>query len=382
MKSLIKLIKIYILRVLLYVLNCLPMKKNRVVFSSYRGTQYACNPRYISEYLVKEHPGEYEIIWAFQKPEKYDFLKKDGIKIVGYNSLKRSYYEATSKFSINNIGSFSYLPRRKEQEHINTWHSGFDMTGCALTEPRNDKIMCKTLKMSSKETTLFLSPNQWFSEFALQKEFDYYGEVLNYGLPRSDDRVNQNHIKLEKKMRDYLGVKDDTVIFMYGPTWRYGGIKDNPHVDLLQVCEILEKKYGDNYLVIKRSHHLAKEKVPDSKHIKDLTDYPNVEEIMPAVNIFVSDYSSLIWDASLIHSYIILFTPDVERYSIERTMYKPIYEWGYPVALTQEELNNRLMEVDLDKGKIQADNFLKKYGNYETGRASEYFYKWMQSKMS
>ncbi len=72
------------------------------------------------------------------------------------------------------------------------------MTGCALTEPRNDKIMCKTLKMSSKETTLFLSPNQWFSEFALQKEFDYYGEVLNYGLPRSDDLVNQNHIKLEK----------------------------------------------------------------------------------------------------------------------------------------------------------------------------------------
>ena len=92
MKSLIKLIKIYILRVLLYVLNCLPMKKNRVVFSSYRGTQYACNPRYISEYLVKEHPGEYEIIWAFQKPEKYDFLKKDGIKIVGYNSLKSFYY--------------------------------------------------------------------------------------------------------------------------------------------------------------------------------------------------------------------------------------------------------------------------------------------------
>ena len=71
------------------------------------------------------------------------------------------------KFSINNIGSFSYLPRRREQEHINTWHSGFDMTGCALTEPRNDKIMCKTLKMSSKETTLFLSPNQWFSRFAL-----------------------------------------------------------------------------------------------------------------------------------------------------------------------------------------------------------------------
>lgn len=380
MRSFVKLVMIYILRLLVHTLQCFPMKENRVIFSSYRGYQYACNPRYISEYLVREHPGEYEIIWAFQKPNDFCFLKEDGIKLVKYNSLTRFFYEATAKYSVNNIGSFSYLPLRKGQEHINTWHSGFDMTGCALTEPKNDKVMCKTLRMSSNETTLFLSSNRWFSEFALQKEFDYYGEVLNYGLPRSDDLVNENRIRLEKKMREYLGVNSDTVIFMYGPTWRYGGIKDNPHVDLLQVCEILEKKYGDNYLVIKRSHHLAKEKVPDSKHIKDMTEYPNVEEIMPTVNIFVSDYSSLIWDASLIRSYVILFTPDVKQYAEERTMYKPINEWGYPVALTQEELNERLMEVDLEKGKRRAMEFLNKYGSYETGKAAEYFYSWMKSK--
>lgn len=380
MKSLVKYITIYILRALMRILYVFPIKNDRVIFSSYRGYQYACNPRYISEYLVKYHPGEYEIIWAFQNPNEFRLLEKDGIKVVNYNSLRRFFYEATAKFSINNIGSFSYLPLRKGQEHVNTWHSGFDMTGCALTEPRNDKIMCKTLRMSSNETTLFLSSNQWFSEFALQKEFDYYGEVLNYGLPRSDDLVNENRIKLEKKMREYLGVDSDTVIFMYGPTWRYGGIKDNPHVDLLQVCEILEKKYGDNYLVIKRSHHLAKEKVPDSKHIKDMTEYPNVEEIMPAVNIFVSDYSSLIWDASLVHAYVILFTPDVDKYAEERTMYKPIREWGYPVAITQEELDKELFKVDLAQGRIRADNFLEKYGSYETGKAAEYFYSWMKLK--
>lgn len=380
MKSIIKLITIYILRILMRILYIFPIKVNRVIFSSYRGYQYACNPRYISEYLIKNHLDEYEIIWAFQNPNNFRFLERDGIKIVNYNSLRRFYYEATAQYSVNNIGSFSYLPLRRGQEHINTWHSGFDMTGCALTEPKNDKIMCKTLRMSSDETTLFLSSNQWFSEFALQKEFDYYGKVLNYGLPRSDDLVNNNHLNLEKKMREYLGVKYDTVIFMYGPTWRYGGIKDNPHMDLLQVCTILEKKYGDNYLVIKRSHHLAKEKIPNSKHIKDMTDYPNVEEIMPAVNIFVSDYSSLIWDASLIGSYVILFTPDVKQYSEERTMYKPIDEWGYPVALTQEELNARLMEVDLEKGKQRAAKFLDKYGSYETGKAAEYFYNWMKSK--
>ena len=380
MNSVIKLITIYIIRFFIKLFYFFPVKNNRIIFSSYRGYQYACNPRYISEYLVKYHPEEYEIIWAFQNPSDFEFLKKENIKLVSYSSLKRFYYEATSKFSVNNIGSFSFLPLRKGQEHINTWHSGFDMTGCALTEPRNNSIMRKTLRMSTNETTLFLSSNRWFSEFALQAEFDYHGPVLNYGLPRSDDLVNENRKKLEKKMRDYLGVNEDTVIFMYGPTWRYGGVKDNPHVDLLKVCDILEKKYGDNYLVIKRLHHLAKDDVVENEHIKDLTNYPNVEEIMPAVNIFVSDYSSLIWDASLVRAYVILFTPDVDKYVEERTMYKPIWEWGYPVALTQEELNEELVKADLNQGKIRAERFLEKYGSYETGKAAEYFYKWMISK--
>lgn len=380
MKSIIKLMVIYVLRIIMYILRVFPVNKKRIIFSSYRGYQYACNPKYISEYLLREHLGEYEIIWAFQKPCKYEFLRNQGVRLVGYNSLKRFYYEATAKFSVNNIGSFSYLPRRRGQEHINTWHSGFDITGCALTEPRNDKIMCKTLLMSSAETTLFLASNKWFSDFALQAQFGYHGEVLKYGLPRSDDLVNGKKEQLEKRMRKYLGVSEDTIIFMYGPTWRYGGIKDNPHIDFRQISQVLEKKYEDNYLIIKRSHHLAKEKVTEDKHIRDLTDYPNVEEIMSAVNIFVSDYSSLIWDASLVHAYVILFAPDVDQYAIERTMYKPIEEWGYPVAFTQKELNERLMEADLPKGITNANNFLEMYGSYETGKAAEQFYNWMRSR--
>ena len=109
-----------------------------------------------------------------------------------------------------------------------------------------------------------------------------------------------------------------------------------------------------------------------------MTEYPNIEEIMPAVDIFVSDYSSLIWDASLVHAYVILYTPDVERYSIERTMYKPINEWGYPVALTQVELNEKIRNLNLEHKFELSENFLEKYGNYETGKAAEYFYKWMK----
>ena len=63
--AIIKLFVIYILRFCMYCLRIFPVKKGRIIFNSYRGSQYSCNPKYISEYLEKYNNGNYELIWAF-----------------------------------------------------------------------------------------------------------------------------------------------------------------------------------------------------------------------------------------------------------------------------------------------------------------------------
>ncbi len=376
--SIIKLLEIYVLRILIHVLHIFPIKENRIIITSYRGTQYACNPKYITETILKTVPGKYELIWAFQKPEKFKYLKDKGIKLVKFNSIKRFYYEATAKVSINNVGSFSWIPLRKGQEHVNTWHSGLDLTGCALTEPRNDVIMKKTLKMSTRETTLFLASNKLFTHYSMKRQFQYTGKVLKYGLPRSDDFLNGNRPAIEKKMRNKLGINENTVVIMYAPTWRYAGIKAMPLISLSEISKAMHDRFGNNYLVMKRAHHLTgKNQIENEKHIIDVSDYPNIQELITVCNIVISDYSSLIWDSALAGAYIILYTPDVKEYSIERGMYTSIYKWGFPVALNQEELNSEISKIDLDKGKEMADKHLKKFGSYETGEASNKFCEWL-----
>lgn len=39
------------------------VKPNRIVLKSASGNRYECNPKYITEYLVKNYPAKFEIIW-------------------------------------------------------------------------------------------------------------------------------------------------------------------------------------------------------------------------------------------------------------------------------------------------------------------------------
>ena len=51
-----------------------PVKKGRIVFDSYLGEQYSCNPKALYEFLLLNAPDRFEYIWAFKNPEKFEFL--------------------------------------------------------------------------------------------------------------------------------------------------------------------------------------------------------------------------------------------------------------------------------------------------------------------
>lgn len=373
-----RIIKIYIMRGVIRILHIFPIKQNRIIFNSYGGVQYACNPRYISEKLCSEHK-EYEIIWAFKNPKKFEFLKSKGIKLVKYNSLKRFYYESTAKISINNIGSFSWIPIRKGQEHVNTWHSGLEAVKCALNEKRNDSLMKKSLQMTTDETSLFLSPNRFFSEYASKEQFNYNGKMLEFGLPRTDVIINDKEL-INIKVRKELSIDSDTVVVIYGPTWRYGGVKELPIPDFEQLEKSLSQRFGDNYRILKRIHHANRDDEGYcSKHVVDVTKYPSVQELITTCNVLITDYSSLMWDASFVGAYIILYTPDIEKYENERGFNRPLSEWGFPIIKTQKELNNELQNIDFCLGKKRIERFHDVAGNYETGHATDSFIEWMKN---
>lgn len=378
MNGVLRLIKIYIMRILIRILYIFPIKNNRIIFNAYKGTQYACNPKYITEKLLELYRNEFEIIWAFDDPEKYKGKISTNIKMVRFSSIKRFYYEATSKVSINNVGSFSWLPLRKGQEHINTWHSGLDLECCGMNESANTLLIKYTIALSGKETTLFLSSNRVFSEYSVIEQFGYSGLILNAGLPRSDDLLNGRQYAIKEKVRQKLGISRNAVVLMYAPTWRYGGTDAMPEMNYKLLSQAMKETFGDDYWILNRSHHLTNIKeVENDKRVIDTTSYPNIEELVISCDILISDYSSVLWDGAVARKVLIQYAPDAEQFEKDRGLYVPVGKWGIPAFFSMQELCDAICSINLKVDTKYSEFLLTIIGSYETGRAAELVSKWI-----
>src|SRR5699024_2205875 len=64
--KMIKTIKTYLLFIIIFIFHRVPIQKNKIFFFCYYGSQYGCNPKYISQFILETEPkGKYEIVWAF-----------------------------------------------------------------------------------------------------------------------------------------------------------------------------------------------------------------------------------------------------------------------------------------------------------------------------
>ena len=382
MKSLIKMFAIKILRNMMRLFYVFPIKSNRIIFNAYRGSQYSCNPKYISNYLLHNFPDKFEIIWAFNRPQEYNFLQDDGIKIVKFCSIKRFYYEATAKISINNVGSYSWLPKRLGQEHVNTWHAGFGYKKIGLGEVNNDALMKKTIQMSSDETTLITVPCQEFYDDIVKKDLGYSGDIIKSGYARNDVLFKQKNgqIDLKTKIAKHFSFGDDTIVVLYAPTWRYKRAKKPLGFDFKNVIDIVSKRKNKRTVILYRMHHLTESKVTCSENVIDATNYSDMQELLAVADILITDYSSSIWDFSVMEKPIIIFADDIEDYEKNRGYHLPVTKWGFPICRNSEALIETLKNMNEDEMAKLAINHRRMAGDFELGNACKQIGEWIVGK--
>lgn len=363
-KEKIKLLAIHLTRLLIRLLYFLPIKTNRIVLFSFGGNQYSCNPRAISEYILDKYPDKYEVIWAFNDVSKYDYLKREKIRVIKYKSFERIILQITAKYCINNSGSFSWIPVRKGQFHINTWHAGG-----AYKRLQHDKYADHNRRLTAKETTHMISSGDLFTRYNIIEQFNFSGNILNIGMPRND--VFFDSFKMEEKahyVRKYFDVSEDELLVLYAPTWRYDGVI--PVFDHEMIEHALEEKWGKKVRFMFRNHNLSS--VRYSNRL-DASDYSDMQDLLCAADVLITDYSSSIWDFSFTYRPCFLYVPDVDKYEKEQGFYTDIYEWGFPVCKSDSQF---VAEIN-DYNSVEFEKKMRKhhdaFGSYENGRATAAF---------
>lgn len=356
-------------RALLAPICLLPIRKNRVLFVSFRGKQYSCNPRAISESLMKKEGKQLEIAWAFHDADQFRFLEKEGVKVLSDSSFEFIKYALTSRVIVTNAYYKPHLPRRKGQFFLRTWHGGgaYKRVGKAQNLPILDRFF---VGMQQQGANLYLSSSRAFSEMTIREAFGYKGEILECGMPRNDRLVKGDSQEAKKKVYEYLNLSEEVNLALYAPTYRDHMDADGLYPDFVRMERALEKRFGGKWKIAYRGHHVYyKNKV--SANILNAGGYMDMQDLLLASGALITDYSSSIWDMSLMMKPVFLFCADLMEYKSERDFFTDIRTWPFPLSENDDELENAILSFDDRKMKEEYKNHHEALGSFESGNACE-----------
>jgi CDP-glycerol glycerophosphotransferase len=366
-------LKKYLSLVIIYLFNLLPIKKNKIFLFSYYGSQYGCNPKYITEYILKTYPKDYfDLVWAFN--DKDSKVNIDGIRKVKTMSIRYFYELCTSKVIITNFRTTDLFVKRKEQYYIQTWHSSLRLK--QIEKDAEENLPSNYVQMAKKDSEkcdLLLSGCDYSTEI-FKRAFWYYGEIFQYGTPRNDILVHANSgLKLSTLSK--LNIPETCKIALYAPTFRKDKNLDVYNIDFAKVKEALAKKFGGEWIFIVKLHpHLMSmsNQIVANEQVIDVTQYDDIQELLCIADFLISDYSSLVFDYSVTRKPCFLYVPDLEHYTQnDRGLYFDLKELPFIRALHNEELLRKIESYDETVYRKELERFLTEIGSYEDGYAAK-----------
>ena len=359
---------------LFYLCRVFPIKNNKIVFSNFSGKGYGDNAKYIAEELMLENPSNYDLVWLCDKENE---LFPDGIRIVKRLSIRSIYEQCTSKIWIDNRRKPIYVRKRRDQFYIQTWHG---MTALKRVEKDAEgslpKLYIKAAKNDSKMANLFLAASQ-FDLSLFRNSFWYSGEILKCGYPRHDILFENSALK-KKQIKQSLGINPEYKIVLYAPTFRR--MEDGSELELYDIgwndlLKAFNDRFEDVWIGAMRLHpnisqFASKLDIPNT--VINVTDYPDMQELLLISDCVISDYSSALIEHAMTGKMCYIFAVDITKYSEDRGFYFDFNELPFSVAKTKEELIENIWAFDeKDYEKKIYGFYHNRYGLFEGGSAAK-----------
>ncbi|MGM8364854.1 CDP-glycerol glycerophosphotransferase family protein [Virgibacillus sp. W0181] len=352
--------------------NLLPMKQNKIFLFSYYGSQYGCNPKYITEYIQANYPrGTFDLVWAFNDLSKSPFLPK--VRKVKTMSLSYFYELCTAKVIITNYRTTDFFLKRKDQYYIQTWHSSLRLK--QIEKDAQQMLPSSYVHMAKKDARkcdLLLSGCK-YSTSIFQRAFWYKGEILECGTPRNDLLLNQPAGKMEA-IRRKLALPSDVKVVLYAPTFRKDDANEMYNLPTTALLQALESRFGGEWkLLVKLHPHAAAkgESFIQGESAVNVSEYNDMQELLYLADIVISDYSSLIFDFALTRRPCFLYVPDVEQYTKkERKMYFQLDDLPFTKVKSERELVEVIEQFEIEAYQKKVEIYLKAIETYEKGYAS------------
>lgn len=287
--------------------------------------------------------------------------------------------------------AFGAFDLRKETQLVQLWHAcgAFKRWGYSVAEKHfgDDKQTLDKYSGHRNYTLVSVSGEavRWAYEeaFGLERVSDV---VKALGVSRTDvffskERKMQAYDALQRYDRTELGDKlQERKVILYAPTFRgdIRGAKSPDKLDLDKLSDIRKE-----YVVLVKQHPFVKEPFAVPEEYRDFcvevgSDL-STEELLMVSDVCVTDYSSIVFEYSLMKKPILFFAYDLDEYYDERGFYYPYEEFvPGPIVKTTEELVSCIKcldDYDMDRLERFSQQYMSGCDGHSTERIVEYVLK-------
>lgn len=331
------------------------IEPNKIVFNQFQGGGFGCNPKYIALELLRRR-NDLDLVWLARDPASVCREMPKGVRVVAWSGGRALKELATAGVWVanHNLGHFVRhcgLVKKPRQRYFQTWHGSFGIKRCTET-------------LGADETRMldgFIANCTWEAELA-RSWFGPAARIFLLGHPRNDPIV--------------LGrgrVPGTTRTLLYVPTFRDDGALNAYLTDFTAVTEALSKRWPATWKVKVRLHPNMRKKgmrLPFTGNVEDVTDHPDIQELLESADAVVSDYSSCIFDFALSGRPAFVYATDRAKYETDRGFYYPLSATPFPVAESLHALLACIESFDEAEYARALDMFFAEKGSAEDGHAA------------
>ncbi|MBR3428771.1 MAG: CDP-glycerol glycerophosphotransferase family protein [Clostridia bacterium] len=325
-----------------------------VLFNASGGRKFGDSPKVLFDAMTQDSRfAGCRFVWAFEKPENFQIENAQVIRIDSWTYFKTALKGGIWISSVNIERGLHF--KKRKTVYVNTWHgAGTKKIGnaCNGRKDYNFSAVDMMLVQSDFERDIFLR------DFLCNPE-----AIRKIGFPRNDE-LFQLTPELKKKYRKQFDIPDNKKVILYAPTWREsrdGGLSYEfiPPIRM----EKWKERLSDEYVMLFRMHPFTTQfEMHYDDFARNVSSYENLNHVLAITDVLITDYSTIVYDASIAGIPFICFGFDYDRYSEERGFYfdlRQVYPGG--VLTTEDQVLDRIPEMISGKDREQFKAFRDRY---------------------
>ena len=259
-------------------------------------------------------------------------------------------------FIDDHVPPFDWMPLR-DTILIQTWHAGagFKSSGYA----RWGQFGGPAPVSCHRQYTYGLCGSRKIAHFFSEVWGINTERVLNTGMPRMDEYQDASYReKITKTLYEKYPMCKGKKVILFAPTYRGTSNIDAHYPYELIDWKGLDEVCRDEYVVLFKMHPwvIKDIKIPKEYQNKmlDVKKYPNINDLFYITDLLITDYSSNIYEYSLMRRPMLFFAYDEISYSFSRGFHRP-YRKAAPgkVCTTFAELLEAIKNRDFEFEKVE-----------------------------